>query len=231
MKLLLIIALLELLNSRSYAIPSFCSDQPGDLSGFDWGTDPYTASGMYRVGDTYPLKHFAAAVPVTVFNDPVNARIAIVSEGFGAQYVTADNYYYVLPNGACSSNPDFNYTRYLFSYQQAIQIQQCLALVFDENSRYTYGGLVRDPGSCTEYSGITIVTNGLNQLVGYYQAQTLFVNGNVSKAFGAVDIDNIVEGVNSTLTLPPPSCATPAFRYCPVFYPVGHNYTLYARRR
>jgi len=199
----------------------------------------YSAVGNLTYGVLYPFSLTYPPSPVTLLVNPTTQIVCFISPVLGTQCVNANAYYFALPasqEGYCFTNANYNFSRYVTSYQQAVNNEVCTVEVLGDCLGKTniYTGLVQDGSACGNYVAVTL-KSGFNsilsnspQLRGYTLIQTIFNQATNSVIKIVQDLQFYTVTLNDPAAINaaiPASCASP-LPYCSTFYPSGFDYTL-----
>jgi hypothetical protein len=211
---------------------------------FNWTKGgSYSAYGTdnYLTKFTYPFDSATNILNGSIFVDLERHVIAIKAPGHADQYVTDNGFYIIISlNGQkqCFVNNDFNYSRYIDSYTEALnnEVQTKCSSGKPKCDAYRfYSGLIRDPGACNHYASVSIKTemklkgsNKYERIKSYTIHQPFFFANfsTVTKYYGDLLVDHTVNGVDEADVTLPAQCDSPG-PYCQYLYPPGFDYTLY----
>lgn len=223
--------------------------RPDISKSFNWTAGgSYSGSGSgvggnYQTRFPYPINGLTSYFNGSLFVDVVRHVIAIKAPGHAEQYATDSGFYIVIPAAVpggqlCLYNGNVDYNTYVDYYTEALN-NDLVKICDNENFpnicivRRIYSGLVRDPGACDCYISTNIKTqkNDLAQerVVSYTIDQIVYLAAEnlITKYYGLLEIDTIVDGVAaSDVQLPTVCTASPPLSYCAFFFKPGQNCTL-----
>jgi len=211
-------------------LPTYATDGVATLEPFNWEKGgSYLATGTFVGKSLFPVISNASTSPSSFAIDPTTQRYA--------WQINQDNIQYGLPNGTyvtgvndtCYLIP-LTYSDFVRVYASAVEVSAGILTSLGILS--TYSGLVRDPGTCNMYAGVTLTQGIGGRIVNFGFGQVLnlgptvglpypaFIPGHVA---GAIRYDTWKNGVPAASYFQlPPQCyqATPR-DYCEWYYPNG----------